>query len=52
MRTGLGKKISIKIFCINAKLGFQLYETQILTKQLTPLPLRNWSSLTRSYPSI
>ena len=34
------------------KLGFQFYEIQFLTKQATPPPLRDWSDLTRSYPSI
>ena len=34
------------------KLGFQLYELEFLTKQATPPPLRDWSDLTRSYPSI
>ena len=53
-KTGLdlGRKICIKILCINAKIRFQLYEIEFLTKQPTPPPLRNWSDITRSYPSI
>ena len=34
------------------KLGFQLHEIELLTKQATPPPLRDSSDLTRSYPSI
>ena len=49
----LGRKISIKIlFVLMQKIGFRLYEIEILTKQATPPPLRDWSDLTRSYPSI
>ena len=48
-----GRKISIKVLSIlMQKLGFRLYEIEFLTKQATPLTLRDRSDLTRSYPSI
>ena len=34
------------------KLGFQLYEIEFLTKQVTPPPNQDRSDLARSYPSI
>ena len=55
IRTGLdlGRKSSVKIHsALMQKLGLQLYEIEFLIKQATPPPLRDWSDLTRSYPSI
>ena len=55
IRTGfdLGRKISTKLlFVLMQKLGFQLYETEILEKQAIPPPLWDCSNLARSYPSI
>ena len=47
----LGRKIFRKILSVlMQKLGFRLYEIEFLTKQATPLPLRNRLDLTRSYP--
>ena len=34
------------------KLGFGLYEIELLTKQATPPPFWDGSDLTRSHPSI
>ena len=48
MRTGLGQKISLKIFCINAKLGFQLYETDFNKTTYTS----SSSELVKSYQVI
>ena len=55
IRTGLDlcRKIPIKIVSVlMQKLGFRLYETEFLTKQATPPPLRGRSDLTRSFASI
>ena len=50
---GLGRKIYIKMLSVlMQKIGFALYETEFLTKQVTPPPLRDQSDRTRSYPSI
>ena len=53
VRIGLDlvRKRSIKIVLMQ-KLGFQLYEIEFFTKEATPPPLRDWSDLNRSYPSI
>ena len=55
IRTGfdLVGEISIKILSVlMQKLDLGLYEIELLTKQVTPPPLRHLSNLTRSYPSI
>ena len=53
IRTGLnlGRKISMKVLCINATYLVSNYMRQFLTKQATLL-LRDHLKLTKSYPAI